>query len=177
MSDITQLWMTIDNILCESALAVSCWLLESIHGRIVEDYLKVRSRRNKDAIAPDEASHDPADADQGWATYSSWLSEVEDSDDGGSPATDEKPLERDIVHSLPQVRQSRFFKILRACGVDIVQGKGSERKLLRRGARPFRLGNHYGPNPVIPSFLACQILHRLDITRAEWSEAIAAVRL
>jgi len=51
---------------------------------------------------------------------------------------------------------------------------GSEIKLLRAGWNPFRLGNHYGHNPTIPSFLAISILKRLGITRDKWLDSIAA---
>ncbi|WP_332879771.1 hypothetical protein [Massilia sp. S19_KUP03_FR1] len=73
-----------------------------------------------------------------------------------------------------QVRRRYFFKLLERCGVSIEQGKGSEIKLLRAGGHMFRIGNHYGNNPTIPSFLVINILKRLGITRDEWLDSLAA---
>ena len=81
------------------------------------------------------------------------------------------------ITQLPQMRRSRLFKLLENCGVSIAQGKGSELKLLRKDAHPFRLGCHYGPNPTVPSFLIALILKRLQITRNEWQQAIAELRI
>ena len=75
---------------------------------------------------------------------------------------------------IPQIRRNLFFKILENCGVRIEQGKGSEIKLLRVGKHPFRLGNHGYVNPTMPSFLAANILRRLEITYAEWMAASAS---
>ncbi|AOI99871.1 hypothetical protein [Burkholderia sp. LA-2-3-30-S1-D2] len=110
------------------------------------------------------------------ATHAAWLEEVrgEEGEDlqlsSDSEGSDETM--QITTHALPQIRKSRFFKILRACGVEVVQGQGSEKKLLRAGAHTFRLGSHYGLNPTIPSFLACRILRRLEIGRSEWVAAV-----
>jgi len=72
------------------------------------------------------------------------------------------------------LRRRYFFKLLERCGVSIEQGKGSEIKLLRAGGHTFRIRNHYGNNPTIPSLLTIKILRRLGITRDEWLDLLAA---
>ncbi|VWC78920.1 hypothetical protein BLA39750_01053 [Burkholderia lata] len=174
-------WLTVDRVLDESdALSVSVWLLEQVHGKVVEDYLKIRHvepTRSDSASDLDESTLEPDQIDAGdMATYAAWLDEARgEEEESGQPSSEGGSSDDAAlitVHALPQIRQSRFFKILRACGVEVVQGKGSEKKLLRAGAHPFRLGSHYGPNPTIPSFLACQILRRLEISRSEWVAAV-----
>ncbi|WP_192386569.1 hypothetical protein [Burkholderia cepacia] len=182
LSVIPHPWLTVDRMLDESdALSVSVWLLEQVHGKVVEDYLKIRHvkpARPDNAPDLDKSALEPDQIDAGdISTYAAWLDEVrgEEGEDGQPSSAGERSDDdaaQITIHALPQIRQSRFFKILRACGVEVVQGKGSEKKLLRAGAHPFRLGSHYGPNPTIPSFLACQILRRLEISRSEWVTAV-----
>lgn len=172
MSCLMHPWLTLDRTLpSEKALRVAHWLLKQVHGRVVDDYLKI----NRYYLAP-EAKLTIADpslaAIAGDLDYVAWVKEIPQSD------VDDAPSE--IVRSsrilprspLAQIRKNRFFKVLRACGVEIAQGKGSEIKLLRGDAHPFRLGNHYGPNPTIPTFLAARILKRLGITHEQWEYAI-----
>lgn len=181
LSVIPHPWLTVDRMLDESdALSVSAWLLEQVHEKVVEDYLKIRHAepaRPDSASDLDESALEPDQIEAGEiATYAAWLDEVrgEEGEDLQLSSDGEGSDEavQITTHALPQIRQSRFFKILRTCGVEVVQGKGSEKKLLRAGAHPFRLGSHYGPNPTIPSFLACQILRRLEISRSEWVGAV-----
>ncbi|WP_175241053.1 hypothetical protein, partial [Burkholderia cenocepacia] len=181
LSVISHPWLTLDRALDESdALSVSVWLLEQVHEKAVEDYLKIRHLppAGSDSESDlDATTLEPDQIDAGeMATYAAWLDEVRGVEgEGGQPSSeswDANEAAQIAMHALPQIRQSRFFKVLRACGVEVVQGKGSEKKLLRAGAHPFRLGSHYGPNPTIPSFLACQILRRLEISRSEWAAAV-----
>lgn len=181
LSVIPHPWLTVDRMLEEcDALAVSVWLLEQVHRKVVEDYLKIR---HVEPVRPDSTSEldvsslEPEQIEAGEiASYAAWLDEVRGEEGGSSQPSSEGGSSDDLakitIHALPQIRQSHFFKILGACGVAVVQGKGSEKKLLRAGAHPFRLGSHYGPNPTIPSFLACQILRRLKISRSEWVAAV-----
>ncbi|MDN7445351.1 hypothetical protein QZM64_39980 [Burkholderia cepacia] len=181
LSVISHPWLTLDRALDESdALSVSVWLLEQVHEKAVEDYLKIRhlAPAGSDSESDlDATTLEPDQIDAGeMATYAAWLDEVRGVEgERGQPSSeswDANEATQIAMHALPQIRQSRFFKVLRACGVEVVRGKGSEKKLLRAGAHPFRLGSHYGPNPTIPSFLACQILRRLEISRSEWVAAV-----
>jgi hypothetical protein len=180
-------WLTLGRVLdSDAALSVACWMLEQIHARVVDDYLKISASSRKTqagdsgvVVTSTEHDFDQLVANE-IAVYASWIREARDEDELISDlplgADRDSHLDNGIAKTrLPQIRQSRVFKLLRACNVEIVQGKGSEKKLLRDGAHPFRLGSHYGPNPTIPSFLACQILRRLNITHEDWMSAIAGV--
>lgn len=170
-------WMTLQRVFGpQTSLALTYWLLKQVHPLVVADYLKIRDyyldrRSNNCPGVPEE----DVGSDQ-LATYVPWVEEaLNDSLDHGITDSDENKSEaREGL--LPQMRRSRFLKLLRLCGVEIAQGKGSETKLLKANAHPFRLGNHYGPNPTIPSFLIANILKRLEVTRQEWSAAIASNR-
>ncbi|KHK54103.1 hypothetical protein PI87_16425 [Ralstonia sp. A12] len=181
-------WLTLGRALgSDAALSIACWMLEQIHARVVDDYLKVgvggpkaRTGESELAVTSDEPDSDQLVANE-IAIYASWVREAQAEDELASDLTPTVDRDSHIDPAaaktrLPQIRRSRFFKLLRACDVEIVQGKGSEKKLLRGGAHPFRLGSHYGPNPTIPSFLAGQILRRLNITHEEWMSAIVSVK-
>jgi len=178
-------WLTVERFLgATDALRVSHWLISQVHGRIVEDYLKINryflQRKQHDGV-PDSGSGVANGANDllVHAEYAEALREPIDADPHFEAGASIPAVAVNAGRGpfLPQIRRSRFFKILRMCGVEIVQGKGSEIKLLRGGAHPFRLGSHYGVNPAIPSFLAGQILKRLEISREEWISAISASRI
>jgi hypothetical protein len=178
-------WLTVERFLgATDALRVSHWLINRVHDRIVEDYLKINRyflQRKPHNGVPDSGSGVAEVADD-LIVYAEWAKELREPIDAdpGSEAGASTPAVVVKVGSglfLPQIRRSRFFKILRMCGVEIVQGKGSEIKLLRGGAHPFGLGSHYGANPAIPSFLAGQILKRLEVSHDEWASAIRASRI
>lgn len=185
-------WLTLERILGEQdALRVKCWLFRQVHAKVVNDFLKINHYFMEPADSPAAVDAQPVEqaiiedtqaaSEVGpsagmageFATYVEWVREVQEvpapeASDRAEFLKDEKGL------VLPQIRRSRFFRVLQACGVAIEQGKGSEIKLLRGGAHPFRLGNHYGPNPTVPTFLAAQILKRLEITAEDWAAALKA---
>lgn len=183
-------WLTLERVLgSDTVLSVACWMLEQIHAQIVDDYLKIGTNSRKALVGDAAPAVTSNESESGLeqlvtneiATYASWVREAREGDDLICDLPPGEGIETYIDHGiaktrLPQIRQNRFFKLLRACDVEIAQGKGSEKKLLREGSHPFRLGSHYGPNPTIPSFLACQILRRLNITHEEWMSAIANVK-
>lgn len=172
-------WLTLDRILGSeaSALRVAHWFLSQLHQQVVEDYLKInRYFIGGAARAPEGVEAPQSVFDENMGAYTEWAREARELDDNevvGEVSRDSSATTRPKV---PQIRRSRFFRILQACGVEIAQGKGSELKLLRGTAHPFRLGSHYGPNPTVPTFLAAQILKRLAITHEEWRSAVEATR-
>jgi len=168
-------WRTLDKVFGEAdGQLLGYWLLEQVHGRVVQDYLKIEHYfLDTPASLPDDAI-EIAEMDETLA-YVAWAKASEDS--GASMEVENGPpcaQDRDRPGAIGQLRRRHFFKLLARCGVSIEQGKGSEIKLLRAGWHPFRLGNHYGNNPTIPSFLAINILKRLGITRDEWLDSVAA---
>lgn len=161
----------------EDGLLLAYWMLKQVHDRIVADYLAVedyylhQNEVDKNAQVTDESStHDIT------AFYTPWIKEAQDEHLASTVAATSDSEQFPLQHGLPQVRRNVFFKILQQCGVSVEQGKGSELKLLRDGKHPFRLGNHYGRNPTVPSFLAASILKRMEISRNEWLSALAAVK-
>ena len=181
-------WLTLERMLgVDDALRVTCWLFRQVQPRIIDDYLKIDRYFMTGASNPGPSDgHDPrpdvaldGGSEEGAAefdVYAGWARQAmevagSESEAAAQPAIPDSKIE------LPRLRRSQFFKVLKACGVQIEQGKGSEIKLLRGAAHPFRLGNHYGPNPTIPTFLAVDILKRLQITGDEWSAAIASSRV
>ncbi len=172
-----QLWMTLERVFgAEDATALTYWLLKQSHELVLASYLKI----NAAYMAPAPTNQDevveelPVGAD--CAEYTEWMREAL-VDEPGDDAEGEIASLSYPITQLPQMRRSRLFKLLENCGVSIAQGKGSELKLLRKDAHPFRLGCHYGPNPTVPSFLIALILKRLQITRNEWQQAIAELRI
>lgn len=167
-------WRTLDRICApDDAVMLTYWLLEQVHSRVLQDYLRIEnyylppSRQDASVDATADAA-DEALLYVGWAKTSA-------SDTAVETGANADRAERGQAHgSLPQLRRRTFFKLLARCGVSIEQGKGSEIKLLRKARHPVRLGNHYGYNPTIPAFLAMAILKRLEITRQEWLDAMAA---
>lgn len=162
-------WLSLERALgAEAALRVSHWLVSQVHRQVVGDYLKIDHYylAKPEELQDESGSSVPSDLFE----YASWVREAQQHDDAQECEDDD--LERPDGHFLPQLRRTRFFRLLRACGVEIEQGKGSEIKLLRGKAHPFRLGNHYGPNPRVPTLLAGQILKRLEITHIEWKTAM-----
>lgn len=149
------------------------WLLQQVHGRIVQDYLKIQHYFLHEPLArPDDT--EMADMEEA-LVYVVWAKASEGGAASAEPDSSQRSTqEHDRPGDIAQLRRRHFFKLLARCGVSIEQGKGSEIKLLRAGWHPFRLGNHYGSNPCIPSFLAVNILKRLGITRDEWLDAVAA---
>lgn len=167
-------WRTLDSVFgAEEAATLSWWLLKQVHHQLVKDFLSIE---NYYLHGADEQAALPAmggAADEtllyvALAKASDPADVIGETDDGVAP-----PSVEHTSTMLPQLRRRYFFKLLEHCGVEVAQGKGSEIKLLRRSKRPFRLGNHYGSNPTIPSFLAASILKRLEISHQEWVDAIA----
>lgn len=149
------------------------WLFRQVHDRVVRDYLKIQHYFLHEPTSLPEA-FEMVDFDETLA-YVAWAKASEN----GVASTETNSAqpeaqECDHPNSIAQLRRRHFFKLLGRCGVSIEQGKGSEIKLLRAGWHPFRLGNHYGNNPTIPSFLAINILKRLGISRDEWLDSVAA---
>ncbi|MBP2667059.1 MAG: hypothetical protein H6Q76_2039 [Firmicutes bacterium] len=170
-------WMSLQRVFGRhTSLALTYWLLKQVHPLVVADYLKIRDyyldRRNN--ISPD-ASEEYVGSEQS-ATYVPWIEEAQRNSLGNEVTDSDVNRSEAGEELLPQMRRSRFFKLLSLCGVEVAQGKGSEIKLLKANAHPFRLGNHYGPNPTIPSFLINNILKRLEITPQEWRAAVASTR-
>jgi hypothetical protein len=167
-------WRTLDKVFGEAAgQLLGYWLLEQVHGRVVQDYLKIEHYFLDPPSLPDD-DVEIAEIDE-TLVYVAWAKASEDR--GASADLENGPpcaQDRGRPGAIAQLRRRHFFKLLARCGVSIEQGKGSEIKLLRAGWHPFRLGNHYGNNPTIPSFLAINILKRLGITRDEWLDSVAA---
>lgn len=168
-------WRTLEKVFGKAdGQLLGYWLLQQVHGRVVQDYLKIeRYFLDPPPSLPDDGV-EIAEIDE-TLTYVAWAKASEDSGAGtelenGSPCAQGQGRPGAIA----QLRRRHFFKLLARCGVSVEQGKGSEIKLLRAGCHPFRLGNHYGNNPTIPSFLAINILKRLGITRDEWLASVAA---
>lgn len=152
----------------DSALRVQHWLVSQVHDRVVRDYLKIENYYLDQPVTDGTI----AGADDPFAQdyqYMNWVRELAMRD---SPDSEEKEREHVESARIPQLRRSAFFRVLAKCGVQIEQGKGSEIKLLRPGEHPFRLGNHYGPNPRIPTVIAGRVLRRLGISYSEWKDAM-----
>lgn len=175
LSFIMHPWLTLErHFNSQDALLLATWLIQQIHPIVVSDYLKIE----KYYLRPQELEHLPSVMDNHELdhNYIQWVREVRTNEgEDAIPATDCLPTQTVEKASIPQIRRSLFFKILSYCGVRVEQGKGSELKLLRDGKHPFRLGNHYGPNPTIPSFIAIKILQRMEITHVEWESALQAI--
>ena len=174
-------WLTLERMFGpDTSLKLTFWLLKQFHHRVVADYLKIQNYY-LDPQRMSQAEADQPEADQpeemiaaNQNEFRTWVQEVRDVALACDNA-EEESASGDKAGPLPQMRRSRFFKILGLCGVSVEQGKGSELKILRPNTHPFRLGNHYGPNPTIPSFLIVSILKRLEITQEQWREAVACV--
>jgi hypothetical protein len=167
-------WRTLEQVYgYEDSLRLSCWLLEQVHGRLVSHYLHAEPIY-RDRLKAQVETSDLGEADlaQQTAIYASWVKQAQETLPP-EPEGDNAVNGRNNHSSIPQIRRNLFFKVLSNCGVTVEQGKGSEIKLLRHGRHPFRLGNHGYVNPTIPSFLAANILRRLEISHAEWKDALA----
>ena len=163
-------WMTLERLFGEEdGTLLTYWLLKQAHERVVVSYLKINrdyldkktGQSTQDAIEETEENE--------YLQYVEWVQEAQE------PKTAEAlHVESNDAQGIqiPQMRRSRFFKLLGNCGVSIEQGKGSELKLLKANAHPFRMGSHYGPNPTVPSFLIVNVLKRLQISHEEWRIAI-----
>lgn len=165
-------WRTLETIYgMEKGKMIAYWLLAQVHERITADYLKIeRYFLHAEDLVQDEESVSIEET----LAYVALAKAAP----GNRVDVEVEPqsLDNGLGYerfALPALRQRYFFKLLTRCGVRVEQGKGSEIKLLREAKRPFRLGNHYGNNPTIPSFLASNILKRLEVTRDEWLGAIA----
>lgn len=167
-------WRTLEAVFgANDGLRLACWLLSQVHGRVVEDYLKIERYFLDAPNAQADGEVLPEGYDE-TLIYVAWAKASEPDNAvilNASVPPDEEDNQRHGV--VPQLRRRHFFKLLGRCGVSIEQGKGSELKLLRHAKHPFRLGNHYGSNPTIPAFLAISVLKRLEITRDEWFDALA----
>ncbi len=165
-------WKTLDSMFGrDDALRLTYWLLKQAHALVVPSFLKVSSAYMKRRTGSDGVDVEVVEtAGSCYADYTDWLLEARVVDEE-LPVTDEASL-GSVTAAIPQMRRSRFFKLLAECAVRIEQGKGSEIKLMRDGAHPFRLGNHYGPNPTVPSFLIASILKRLQISKEVWHQAL-----
>lgn len=170
-----QPWRKVESIYGREAyLRTACWVLEQIHGELVQRYLDHQTAMQTTSAIAAEVSHDaePGPAHE-HAMRMEWVREARrEAIPPVEPGEDDEPLSRGAI---PQIRRSLFFKILKSCGVRIEQGKGSEIKLLREGKHPFRLGNHGFVNPTVPTWLAAVILRRLEITKREWQSAYSAL--
>lgn len=168
--------MTLEAVFGEDdGLLLTYWLLKQARERVLTSYLKINSAYlARGAGAAKEINSEGKNTpDNVYSEYTSWVREAQEPvSDAEHEETD--GLEAQEAAQIPQMRRSRLFKLLSLCGVTIAQGKGSEIKLLRDNSHPFRLGNHYGPNPTVPSFLIANILKRLEISRPEWRQAIAS---
>ena len=167
--------MTLEAVFGEDdGLLLTYWFLKQARERVLASYLKINSAYlARAAGAAKESNPNDEDAsDNDYSEYTAWVREAQETVRGASPEENER-IEAQEAAQIPQMRRSRLFKLLSLCGVTIAQGKGSEIKLLRDSTHPFRLGNHYGPNPTVPSFLIANILKRLEISRLEWRQAIA----
>lgn len=169
-------WRTLDTLFApEHSSMLAYWLLKQVHGRLLADYLSIEHYYLHPS--EEERGHEAAAfAHEETLLYVAWAKTAEH-DEPAVPETqaDNAGTEAWQGHgSIPQLRRRTFFKLLENCGVSVEQGKGSEIKLLRKSCHPFRLGNHYGSNPTVPAFLAAAILKRLEITRQEWVDAMAA---
>lgn len=149
-------------------IRMAAWLVGQVHSAVVDNYLvAIEHARQRLPLAASPEADDAPDV----ATYVAWVRQAQDV----LPIqTDESQLAGVPISRIPQLRRNLFFKVLKNCGVQVEQGKGSEIKLLRGGMRPFLLGNHGYVNPTIPAFLAAAILWRLGITYHDWSTAVAA---
>lgn len=166
-------WRTLDKVFSQAdSQLLGYWLLQQVHGRVVQDYLKIEHYFLDPPSVPDDGV-EIAEIDETLA-YVAWAKASEDSGANTEPENGPPCGGQGRPGAIAQLRRRHFFKLLARCGVSIEQGKGSEIKLLRPGWHPFRLGNHYGNNPTIPSFLAISILKRLGITRDEWLDSVAA---
>lgn len=168
-------WMTLARVFgTEASLVLTYCLLKIAHEKVVADYLKIKDYYLDPRPIASPIKMDEIDEGDGFTSYTDWVREAQDEavdlEIGEGSDAQEKPL-------IAQMRRTRFFKLLRNCDVTIESGKGSEIKLLRPTFHPFRMGNHYGSNPTVPSYLIANILKRLQITRAEWRHAIANVSL
>ena len=165
-------WMSLERSFgVDDGLLLTYWLLKQIHPNLVQEYLRVekyylhKQSENESVETEREVSLPPP-----------WQIPAIEED------FEEVTLDQPVITGelrdrglLQQMRRTRFFKVLNLCGVRVEQGKGSELKLLKDGAHPFRLGNHYGPNPTVPSFIVDSILKRMQISHEQWRSAMAAV--
>lgn len=161
-------WRSLERVFCVTdALKLTYWFLKQVHTTVVQEYLRVE----KYYLTPQPAltPEDPEQED----LYVPWQRPAVEHFEAVAFVSEDADSPRGMT-ALPQLRRSKFFKILNNCGVRIEQGKGSEIKLLKDGAHPFRLGNHYGPNPTVPYFLVDSILKRMQISPDEWRLALAA---
>lgn len=168
-------WLSLERMFdAQSSLVLTYWLLQQIHHNVVADYLKIKEYYLARPTKPELGEEADTETEYDLADYADWVREAQMSALADEEQNSVEQPGDDRAAQLPQMRRSRFFKLLGLCGVSVEQGKGSEIKLLKDKAHPFRLGNHYGPNPTIPSFLIASILKRLEITRGEWRQAVAA---
>lgn len=155
----------------EEFVRVASWLVEQVHAAVVDSYLvAVEEARIRLQSSPTLATGDAGETPD-VASYVAWVRQAQEE---AQDQTDERPTEGVPISRIRQLRRNLFFKVLRHCGVQVEQGKGSEIKLLRDGKRPFLMGDHGYANPTIPAFLAASILRRLEITYGEWRAALAA---
>lgn len=165
-----QSWKTLESMFGpDDSLRLAYWLLKKSHELVVPSYLKVSAAYMKRRTGQ---CKDQSDATNTYCSeYTEWILDARN-EHLHVFSDDHEPTRGQILPALPQMRRSRLFSLLEHCGVSIEQGKGSEIKLLKDGAHPFRLGSHYGPNPTVPSFLIASILKRLRIKRELWQQAI-----
>jgi hypothetical protein len=164
-------WMTLQrNFSDEDSLLLTHWLLQQIHPHVVQQYLRIEQY-----YLSEPAQKTPGQTPPDLITTALWQKPdvKNDFEDVTSDAAHWTEEARD-KGVLKQMRRTSFFKLLNLCGVQVEQGKGSELKLLKEGAHPFRLGSHYGPNPTIPSFMIDSILKRMQITHEQWRVALNA---
>lgn len=163
-------WRSLERVFgVADALKLTYWFLKQVHTTVVQEYLRIEKYylTSQSALTSDGPEQDDL--------YVPWQRPAVEDFEAVAFDSEEADIIRGIS-TLPQLRRSKFFKILSNCGVRVEQGKGSELKLLKDGAHPFRLGDHYGPNPTIPSFLVDSILKRMQISPEQWKLALAAVK-
>lgn len=161
-------WRSLEKIFgAGDSLKLTYWFLKQVHGAVIQEYLRVEKYYLTPQSELDSVKEDQDDFYVPWQrpAVDDFEAVAFESEDADSPRG---------MSTLPQLRRSKFLKILGFCGVRVEQGKGSELKLLKDSAHPFRLGNHYGPNPTIPYFIVDSILKRMQISPEQWRLALAA---
>lgn len=127
-------WQTLDRMFGkENGLLLTYWFLKQIHARVVEDYLKIKTyylhEGRSDAPTLEEEDVEMA----AYMAEHSWTDHVQPEEEASDCQVElvEKAEAGPEEGLLPQMRRSRFFKLLGQCGVRVEQGKGSEIKLLK----------------------------------------------
>ena len=85
---------------------------------------------------------------------------------------DDQDNNRVVARFIRQIRVQKFLNILEnKLGCSVKNGKGSEITMYRKNGKKYRIG-HHKKNPYVASIIVKNILQRLNISWAEWKEAI-----